>query len=277
MALSIVNEHERDENIRFVEKTHTYFINGSSDGYISSTTLVHTLFPKFDADLVISKMMKSRNWSRSPYHGMSPEHIKKKWDDNRDFAARSGTLMHENLEKFYNKEEYESDSKEFDLFQEYVKDHENLVPFRTEWVIYDEISKVSGSIDMVYKDPNKEGCYIIADWKRSKEIKMDNRWASGNSPFTRHLDDCNYVHYSLQLSIYKYMLEKRYGVTITECFIVVLHPNQKTYNKLYILDLDKEVSDIMRFRSGKSSRKSIDIVKDRSGDKPVFNTKRLKF
>jgi len=94
-----------------------------------------------------------------------------------------------------------------------ILDETNYNAFRTEWVIYDEESKISGSVDMVYKDP-LDGKYIIADWKRSKEIKMSNIWKSGNHPITHDLDDCNFIHYSLQLCIYKTILEKNYGIIL---------------------------------------------------------------
>lgn len=273
MSLEKKNSHPRDSNIRFVDETHTYYVNGSSDGYISTTTLVHSLFEKFDADNVIKKMRSSRRWKFSPYFRMTDDEIKKQWDNNRDFAANAGTEMHENLERFYNNEEHETDTKEFELFQMYLDDHSTLEPYRSEWVIYDEICKVSGSVDMVYSDPLNPGSFIIADWKRSKEIKTENRWATGVNKVTEHLEDCNFIHYSLQLSIYKYILEKNYGVKITECFIVVLHPKQDNYIKMNIMNLDDEVLRIMEQRSGKKR-----IVEQMSGKKESgFIMSKIKF
>lgn len=248
------NPHVRDSRISFIDSTHTYYIDGSSDGYISSTTLVHSLFPHFDADLVISKMMKSKKWPNSPYFGRTPCEIKKGWDNNRDSAASAGTAMHENIEMFYNAEPYEKNTKEFRLFSEYNSDHSNLVPFRTEWEIFDEEAMVAGSIDMIYKDPDNPGCIIVADWKRSKEIKMFNKWQKGTDPLTRHLDDCNYVHYSLQLALYKNILEKKYNQTVTDTFLVILHPNQDKYLKLKTLDMDTVVQDILNRRMGTSKK-----------------------
>lgn len=249
--LSSQNKHDRDSRVKFVESSHTYFIDGSSDGYISSTTLVHSLFEKFDADKIIMKMRNSPRWKFSPYHGMTDDAIKKKWDSTRDYAASQGTKMHENIENYYNKQEYDNKTTEFGLFQQYIKDHENLVPFRSEWVIFDEISKVSGSVDMLYRDPSDPSKLIIADWKRSKEIKMDNKWQKGLNEYVSHLDDCNFIHYSLQLSIYKYIIEKRYGIEVSQCFLVILHPKQDTYHKHVIMDLSKEVKNIMDSRSDK--------------------------
>ncbi len=244
------NPHPRDARISFVEPTHTYFIDGSSDGYISSTTLVHSLFPAFDADVVIGKMMRSKRWTSSPYFGRSPDDIKKGWDLNRDAAAAAGTAMHENIEMFYNGEPHETSSKEFRLFTRFREDFPRLEPYRTEWEIFDEVAMVAGSVDMIYRDPEDPGAIIVADWKRSKEIKRSNRWQRGSDALTSHLDDCNLVHYSLQLALYKNILENRYGMRVTGTFLVVLHPGQDSYVKLDTLDMDETVQRILNRRMG---------------------------
>lgn len=244
------NAHPRDARISFVDSSHTYYIDGSSEGYISSTTLVHTLFPRFDADLIIKKMMRSKNWCKSPYRGMTPDNIKKSWDDNRDTAARMGTAMHENIEMYYNSRPHETRSKEFRMFTEYVEDHENLVPFRTEWEIFDDVAKVAGSVDMLYEDPDEPGSIIIADWKRSKAIKSENRWQKGTDVLTGHLDDCNLVHYSMQLALYKNILQNRYDQKVSKTFLVILHPNQESYLKIETLDMDEVIQKVLDRRMG---------------------------
>ena len=179
---------------------------------------------------------------------MTREQIKELWNKNGEFAASMGTKMHANIENFYNGIQHETESKEFELFSQFMEDHRDLEPYRTEWVVFDENAKISGSIDMVFKDPVNRGKFIICDWKRSKELKLKNPWQNGTSEFTRHLQDTNFVHYSLQLTIYKRILEKNYGIEISDCYIVVLHPSQETYIKKQILDLSEEVEHIFSSR-----------------------------
>ena len=73
----------------------------------------------------------------------------------------------------YNDMEVEHDgSPEFDYFMNFEADHENkLIPYRTEWMVFHEELKLSGSIDMVFQ--NKKGELEIYDWKRSKAIEYD--------------------------------------------------------------------------------------------------------
>lgn len=257
MTLRLKNIHHRDFRIKFVDESHTYYIDGSEEGYTSTTRLVHSLFRPFNADEVIDKMRKSKNWSSSVYFGRSPEEIKTGWEQLRNSAAKSGTSMHENIENFYNgvvqgSTSSRTSSREFDMFLAFRHDHPNLAPYRTEWCIFDEDCKVAGSVDMVYKDENNPGSYVIADWKRSKAIKMSNKWQRGTSKHTAHLDDCNFIHYSLQLAIYKYILERKYDILISDTLIVVLHPTQTNYVVLKTKDLGVEVQSIMDDRMEKS-------------------------
>lgn len=248
MLLSEVNPHPRDARVRFVEETHRYYIDGRTDGWTSVTTLIHDNFEHFDADKIISKMMNSRKWPDSKYFGMTPEEIKQAWDDNRDQAATAGTAMHANVENYYNGLPHEVESKEFGMFKAFEADHPWFRPFRSEMIVFSTRIKLAGSVDMLYDDLRNPGTLAVGDWKRSKEIKKENKWQSGNTAETAHLPDCNLVHYSLQLNIYSILLESVYGFKIGEKFLVVLHPNQDAYMRVDALDLKAEADAILQKR-----------------------------
>ena len=76
--LAKLNPHPRDTRIIFDEKPHVYYVDGAPMD-ISVTGWVHKHFPHFDADKVISKMMKSKKWSQSQYFGKTPEEIFNSW------------------------------------------------------------------------------------------------------------------------------------------------------------------------------------------------------
>jgi hypothetical protein len=136
---------------------------------------------------------------------------------------------------------------EWNYFCEYQRTHgAGFEPFRTEWLVFDEEHKVAGSIDMVYKKP--DGTLAIYDWKRTEELKMENSFQSGLGPVS-HLPDTNYWHYSLQLNVYRYILQKHYGVTVSELALVVLHPINKTWRVAKVNMMDEEVADMMATRA----------------------------
>jgi ATP-dependent exoDNAse (exonuclease V) beta subunit len=236
------NKHIRDERILFDEPTHTYTIDGDSN-YTSVTTFVHHHFEKFDADKIIDNMMKSKKWPSSKYYNMKREEIKKVWDDNRDCAAQAGTKLHYDIECFYNEIPNENTSIEYKYFEEFNDKYgEQLKPYRTEWTVFHEELKLAGSIDMIFE--NQDGTLQIYDWKRSKEILKSDNWGKfSTTECINHLPDTNYWHYSLQLNIYRYILEKKYNKNVTGLYLVCLHPDNKnkSYQRIKVNFLDNEM------------------------------------
>ena len=246
MNLEILNVHPRDKNIVFDEKPHLYYINGKMDN-ISVTTYIHSLFPQFNADKIIEKMMKSSKWSDSEYYGKTPDEIKQLWNT----AAKAGTNMHRSIELYYNDQSDENPSPEFKYFLCF---HENivlkngLIPYRTEWGVYDTELKFAGSIDMVYKMKEENDVdLIIYDWKRCKQIKDNNQFETAYPPIG-HVPNSNLWHYSLQLNIYKAILERNYGKNILEMYILWLHPSNKSYKTIKIPIMEKEINSIFSQR-----------------------------
>ena len=240
--LKIINAHERDSRIVFDEEPHIYYIDESSEGYISCTTFIHSFFGKFNAEEIASKLLSGNN---PKYKNKTKEEILDEWEKNRVEAASAGTKMHKNIEDNYNDKVVLDDSPEYSMFLKFKDDWSQMQAYRTEWEIFDQEFKIAGSIDMIFK--GGDGKFYIADWKRSKEIKKSNKFQKGTPPI-EHLDDCNFNQYSLQLNLYKHILEKHYGIKIEGMFLVVLHPNNSTYLKMDIKCMQKEISWILEER-----------------------------
>ena len=252
--LAIENEHPRDKYVHFDEGPHIYTVNGEG-GYISVTTLNHSYFEHFDADGIITNMLKGRKMKDPTYKyfGMTREEIKKMWADSGREASLAGTKMHLDIEYYYNDLPVENTSVEYEYFKRFLADFPELKPYRTEWVVYDEELKLAGSIDMIFENP--DGTLQIYDWKRVKEIKYDHDTSFGNENYgkidcIRHLPDTNYWHYSLQLNTYKRILETKYDKKVTELYLVCLHPDNpiKTYDRIKIDVLEKEMDALFELR-----------------------------
>jgi len=244
--------------------THVYLISGNNNQSqlieMSPTKFVHSFFPKFDADQVITKMMASKNWPNSKYHGKTREQIKASWDKGGNVATSLGTKMHETIEHFYNHETLWKE-KDFDIlkelfsssskipyplmkkdvntkeFHQFLKFHTNgpaswgWIPWRTELRVFDKDIAIAGSVDMLYKSPNfteENKLLILVDWKRSKEIKKENKFQKALKPI-EDLPDCNYYQYSLQLNLYKKIIEKNTPYKIEYMALAIFHPEQKDF------------------------------------------------
>lgn len=271
--LTVQNAHPRDEHIAFYEDGHRYTIDTDLEStYTSVTTWNHEHFPKFDADKVISNMMNGRGWKEGhKYWGMTPEQIKEQWDANKNAVSGAGTQLHYDIECFHNNDalpfpytneqllnnyltnhtvqQQDSKSVEWKYFIQFVRDFSHLIPYRTEWLIYDEEVKIAGSIDMVYKNP--DGTLSIYDWKRSKDItriNTFNRFAL--NPIICQFPDSNFWHYALQLNTYRYILETKYGLNIRDLFLVRLHPDsvENSYELIELPNLREEVRQLFQER-----------------------------
>ena len=240
--LEELNKHERDSHIFFDEEPHKYYINGVCDN-TSVTTLIHDYAERFDADKIINRMMSSPKWPNSEYYGMTVNEIKDKWKRNGETAAKDGTYMHKCIEDYWNDITIQNDSPEYSMFLKFVEDHPGLVPYRTEWVVYHEEYKLCGSIDMIFK--NDDGTISIYDWKRCKEIEKTPKFKKYMKKPLKHFPDTNYWHYSLQLNIYKYILESKYNQTVKDMHILCMHPINQEYQKFKIDDLQEDVIKLL--------------------------------
>ena len=266
--LSTLNKHVRDACIEFFENGHKYQIhNDPTAKYTSVTTWVHTHFPPFNADFIIRNMMSGRSWKEGhKYWGMTPAEIKKSWTS----ASSEGTGLHYNIECFMNQqdisggythkellehyEEKEKDnnsqqnsSTEWNYFIQFVRDTPHLKPFRTEWMVFHEELKIAGSIDMVYENP--DGTLAIYDWKRCLEITSENRYKKfAKTKAIAHYPDTNFWHYALQLNVYKTIIEQKYGKTVSELFLIRLHPTSENYEKIVVPILEADIATLFEER-----------------------------
>ena len=245
------NPHPRDVDISFEEGPHIYTVCGQRGTYTSVTTWNHSHFAEFDADAIIDKMLKSKNMTNPTYkyYGKTKEEIKKMWDDKRDTASCAGTKMHNDIEYYYNNEPVDNTSVEFQYFKNFLKDFPELKPYRTEWMVYYEELKFSGSIDMIFENP--DGTLQIYDWKRCEEIRHEASFGKyATTPCISHLPDTNFWHYALQLNVYKTILEHKYGKKITDLYLVCMHPDNKykNYQRIQVPFLDKEIEELFKLR-----------------------------
>ena len=250
VVLAKLHPHERDNMIEFDEEPHIYTIKGNESIEITSvTTLVHTLFEKFDTEKILDTIF-NRTPIKDKYKDYTRETLKKEWSENGRIQSALGTKLHQDIENYYNGETIENTTKEWSYFKNFHSTITNLKPYRTEWMVFDIDLQLAGSIDMTFE--NIDGTISIYDWKRSKEIIKTsgfNKWSC--HPELSYIPDTNFWHYSFQLNIYKFILEKNYGKKIKDLYLVCLHPNHKNFQLFKCADLSKEVLLIMNERERK--------------------------
>ena len=259
MLIYVINSFFFDETL------HQYTYN--DEIFDSVTTIIHNCFKPFDADKVITNLMNSKFWKNNKLYGKTREEIKEFWNKSSEIAMKEGVKLHNDIENYFNFIAVDNVSEEYQFFLNWWKKKQNKsntyteIPYRTEWKIYHEELKLAGTIDFVTlpfsssssdsnKKENKD--VILYDWKRSKKIRMPSKSNKKDSscviPGLEHLEDVNYIQYSLQLNIYKYILEQKYGKTVKGLFLIIFHPDNLNYIVYEALHLHKEVELLMKNR-----------------------------
>ena len=96
----------------------------------------------------------------------------------------------------------------------------------TEKIIYSEELRLAGSVDLIIKNKLTNE-YTIIDWKTNEKIPTTSyNKKMGTHLITSDIEDCKYSVYSLQLSLYRYILEKYYGLKVKQQ--IIAHVNDYT-------------------------------------------------
>lgn len=245
IPLDVINAHPRDKYIFMDEKQHIYYLNGKPIS-ISGTGFLHFFFEPFDKKKVAKGCME-RAKPGTKYYGKTIDEICKIWDE----GSRDGTAMHLNIENFYNGIEPFKGIGNRDRFGVFAKLYPKLiafglVPYRTEWIIYDKDYDIAGSIDFVAY--NKEtGKYWIIDWKRSNGLSRESFGGKKGYFCASDMDDCNGNHYQIQVNLYKHILEKNYGIEIEQCLVVNLHPKLSEPDMLFAEDYNDKIQEMIKY------------------------------
>ena len=203
---------------------HTYTVDGIP--FISVTTLLSKWFAKFDVDKTISKMNKQN------YLGMTNEEIKALWVQRGNLAATLGTELHQSIEAYYRGTPKPLDTVEYGYFEDFVLKNP-LNTFQVEWCVYHEPVKLIGTIDYVCK--RADGTLDLYDWKRSSDLSKG--FGMCLLPELSHLPDTKYWKYTLQLNLYRFLVEEN-GFKVNKMYIVCFHPSNSGFQKLEVPEID---------------------------------------
>lgn len=235
MICGIDEELWKFKDIYFVEDTHTY-TDSLGTNYTSVTKFVH-------------EFCKEQNWDKiaqayATKHNMALQDVKGMWDKNKNEAAGMGTQVHSYMEflwkrKHYNPEipigDYEMVCKNGLDAYKYL--NRRFIPIRNEFIVYKPEWALCGTIDFLCWDRAND-CIAILDWKTNKEIKKDNPYQKCIGPLNG-LPDCNFIHYSAQLSTYKLLIERMTDLRVGE--LALVHLKRDGWEYIPCMDLSVEI------------------------------------
>ena len=231
--------------ITFEEKTHKYWsvIDGKELRYVSGTTFVHKFIPEFDEMRVSAMVAKKR--------GVSQQEILNEWHQKRDESCFFGTKVHETAEDvltgrpFRNTPQNAKEEIVFNRAKAFATKFKNeLDILGVEQIVFDHRLKLAGTIDLLARS-KKDGSILVLDWKTNQTIQTKNNFEKCLFPID-HLDNCNFYHYALQLSLYQFLLTYGgYYPKDTKFKRALIHINTECADVIQVPDLTSEIKDMV--------------------------------
>lgn len=204
-----------DNEVGFIEEGHIYTMLKKPDfKFTSVTTVIDPYEDGFDAPVMAVKC--SKNKQKPEYYGRDPKDIEFEWSEKGRIASEMGTRLHNLGEDYLNGVDNPEDIPDSPKTK-FIKPAVDTMLSNgyelalTELLVYDEGLAICGQSDILLKKKyDGEYLYQIYDWKfLSEPIKKKSfynrftrKFSMLKGPF-KHLMHCNWIHYSIQLSIYQ--------------------------------------------------------------------------
>ena len=254
--------NEAFHDFKFFEEDHHYEYKGQRVG-ISVTRLIEDYTNEFDAEAVAEKVAIRDN--------KSVQEVLDEWEYKNKFACVKGSTCHEYAQSFWSKELYIY--KSFDNSMQYrnavdkicrqaihfYNDYKDrLKHLADEYIIGSEEYDIASAIDHLFIN-KLTGGLVLVDYKTNSDIHKNERYAKNMKVPLQHLKDTTLNHYYIQLSIYKYLVEKYAGIKVDEMFIVYMSENIENYEIIEIPYLKREVEKILKNRRIKNM-KSVPVL-----------------
>ena len=223
--INILKRFQVFDDYIFDEEPHIYTYKGEIVG-TSGSQLIEEYQEPFDAERIAPFTAKKLN--------MSADEVLDMWKTANKLYRYPEAEIRNNFGYDVLEEYWFPITIMMEDFKEYARKF--LIPIRSELIIGDPEFDIAGAVDQIYYNTQTEELEVW-DWKTNKEIKYEGYKHKKLLGILSDLEDCNFVHYSIQLNIYKYILQKMTGLKFGKCRIVWFNEKNDTYQIIDCLDL----------------------------------------
>ena len=246
--MDTILELAKFNDVKYFDGPHKYYVDGVE--YTSATTFIGKFKPKFETQKLAEQYAQRR--------GLNVNDVIADWDLKRDVSTVKGTMVHNMAENWWNNKSFPYDNtvaintfgidiirenyvKCETIFHKFYEDaKQNLIPVKMELVVCDHDYKIAGMVDCLFYNKKSE-MLEIWDYKTNKEIKMKNDYGETFKEPISHLDVCEINTYSLQLTLYKHIIEKNTNLKIGNCYLIWINEKSANYKVYQCKDMLAEI------------------------------------
>ncbi len=227
--------HNLFKNSVYLEKdTHTY-LDSAGRQYLSVTKFIAMLAERFED---------------THAYKIASEETRATWKAKGKFAADHGTNIHEALE-LYNKtgQILESNRELEPAINSITADYKEYHQTHDEVCLFSDKYRIAGTTDKICTISNRRDCEVdLADYKTNiaRGVYYHSDYKKRMYPPLDHLQDCNYVKYTIQLSIYAYLFEQLTGRKVRKLFIHFIPPgDMMQHQKIPVIYMKNDVKMLL--------------------------------
>lgn len=295
---------KENDDVTYNDEKHVYVGKkgvGEGKKFISVTTLIGEFENKFDSDFwkkykaleelmgndfinVKSSLLNTKKWDDS----YIPDSITKEvfeetcnkyvkdWGETNRIACEYGTEIHAEQETgFYN--HAEKMIKRFNLGGTIpvYKNHHNLdidtgiIPeMLISYIDPEGMLRIAGQSDLIIKNGNH---IKVWDWKTNKKLKQKSYFDPKKKKYQmmkyplNNIMDCNFLHYTLQLSLYAWMLQKQNPNLIIDELRIVHFTHDGEVNEYVLEYLKFDIEKMLKYY-----KKQLILRKYEEENKPII-------
>ena len=210
------------QGLKFDGRTHTYSYNNQKLRGVNE--FISQYKKPFDSKRMAAIVAKKR--------GISSKEVLKTWTGKRQL----GTKTHSFMEKLFDNkvliermpkavaERYRTPINNF--YNDFIASR-RLIAEEQEWRVFDPFFNLAGTIDWFGFDRELQ-TYLLIDWKTNSTFTTYSYKDKLKPPFQAY-DDCLLNYYSLQLSAYRLVVERK-EIAISTCWIVHFDEDENDYH-----------------------------------------------
>jgi hypothetical protein len=219
-----------DPNFVFDEPSHSYSYLNPDTGrpvqtFQSVTGFLGQFKKPFDSDLIAGMVAKKR--------AVAKKVVLAEWKEISDIALKLGTNVHKWIEDYYNglNPEKPACERELDRVNKFLTLYDDklykFTPIHQEFRLFSRKWGLAGTLDALFK--LNDGRYV-GDWKTNKKFTTDQDSEGRKQkllyPFNDMWDN-SLNGYSIQLSLYRLMMQEESGYQTDGAFLAWIGPNEK--------------------------------------------------